>query len=48
MYSRASRGVVQLSGSTPSHIGPGTYDTANFENKKQNLGPNLTQNFIKI
>lgn len=36
MYSRAPRNVVNLLGSTPSHIGPGTYDSI-VESKKNGL-----------
>jgi hypothetical protein len=37
MYSRASRTIGDTIGSTPQHIGPGTYDVLGFELKKQSL-----------
>ena len=38
MYSRAVRQVGENVGSTPLHVGPGTYDTVTFDNKKNSLG----------
>lgn len=37
MYSRAPRNVGDTFGSTPQHIGPGTYDVIGFDLKKQSL-----------
>ncbi|CAF1031534.1 unnamed protein product [Brachionus calyciflorus] len=37
MYSRAPRNPVSILGSTPIHIGPGTYDTVTLESNKQSL-----------
>jgi hypothetical protein len=37
MYSRAPRTIGQTVGSTPLHLGPGTYDVAASDVKKQHL-----------
>ena len=37
MYSRAARNSVSILGSTPIHIGPGTYDAPLLDPKKQSL-----------
>jgi hypothetical protein len=35
MYSRATR-LGENPGSTPLHVGPGTYDVVTFDNNKKN------------
>ena len=37
MYSRAPRTIGQTVGSTPLHLGPGTYDVTAAEAKRQHL-----------
>ncbi len=37
MYSRAPRAIGQTVGSTPLHLGPGTYDVTASEAKRQHL-----------
>ncbi len=44
MYSRAARLGENL-GSTPLHVGPGTYDVVTFDNKKNSLGKTKTNLF---